>query len=168
MVPLRASMLLTLRFCPPVLPTMLSVQPLAMTTLGSVTSPVASIVRTFAVLSTLQLPLGGDPAVSPTVVHVAPVPMVTVVLGSGQTEKYGVGYTCAFGTCTTEPQMVPLLPVSAVIVPLLLQAPTPARGEYRLPMTSTALPPTVKLPLVPTLPPVLVCVVPYVPPLLES
>src|SRR5262245_50200412 len=155
---------------------MFSVQLLAITTLGSVMSPPGPLIVMIgcdgSVVSIEQLAAVKPPTplaeARPAHVAPAPLPIVTVCVGSGQTEKYGVGYTMAFGSCTTEPQIVPVLPVSAVMVPLLLHAPTPARGEYRFPMTSTALPPTSKLPLVPTLPPVDVCVPAYVPLLVES
>jgi hypothetical protein len=69
-----------------------------------------------------------------------------VGLGAG-----GVGQFMLWGSCVIPSDTVVVDPLSAVTLPAA-QLPTPERGVERLPATF-ALPPMVRLPLVPTLPP---------------
>ncbi len=91
-------------------------------------------------------------ATNPAPAHVVLPLMLLLPVGGAGLGAAGVGNDTACGNCTI-PFVTVALPfwVSASTAPLL-QVPTPVRGVDRDPLT-TELPDSVRLPLVPTLPP---------------
>src|SRR5262245_30225925 len=132
-----------------------------MTTFGSVMStPLPSILMVLPL--TVQLPTGWTPGVSPRLTHaVASVAaeLIVTVLVPGVTENVGIGYDTACGSGIVLPVMTAEPVSESDVTAPSEQLPTPVRGVYRLPCTST-LPWICRFPLVPTSPPLSVMLLP--------
>src|SRR6266566_7862692 len=147
--PPASEMLLKLYCAAGEFPTSARLTPARSDTFGSVTVDPCP-------LTVIVLPLSEQfvPRVNPSAAQapVAELMFPGLVVGGAGDGSCGAGYETFPDNCTTLPATV-ALPVSVnASTALAVHVPTPVRGVYRFPCTSTW-PPIVRFPFVPTLPP---------------